>query len=53
MDLGLRDRVSLKHALGKLRQKGALPLAADVLRGWPYLVDEAGRLWVFHPDVVG
>ena len=31
-------------------RQGALPLMVEIVRGWGYVLDDAGRLWVIHPE---
>lgn len=39
-------------ALIEASRIGILDLVECILRGWTYELDESGRLWVYHPDVV-
>ena len=35
------------------QRQGILDLVLEIAHGWWYELDDAGRLWVFHPLVVG
>lgn len=41
-----RDRV-----LRMTTRSGVAPLVPLILEGYPFVIDESGRLWVYHPNV--
>lgn len=48
----LRQNVQVALMLRQARHKGILPLLIMVLRGHPFVLDNAGRIWVYAREIV-